>query len=174
MDLRYPMAFQAWQQRGIQCRRGPGGRERFSFARVGMDFDSSGEGRIKKMSICWYCYWGWAKSVFNIYRDALFKLKKRGSSESPMHFGPAHIVWEDEDWNSVDWCLENFDKHRSDYSDSELRVVRWSLMKLKRLSPEERDPEPEEYDGESPEKFPPEVEVEFPHIARIMIEECLN
>jgi hypothetical protein len=107
--------------------------------------------------ICWYCHWGWAKPVADIYSQALEKL---GGYEMALHYGPAHIVWEDENWDSVTWCLENFDKYKGDKSEEELEVVRWSLEELAKIPLEQREIEPEDYDGENPQNYPPGEGVE--------------
>lgn len=101
--------------------------------------------------ICWYCYWGWPKPVAEIYREALNRL---GGNESPLDYGPSHIVWADENFDSVEWCLEHFDECRRDYTDEELAVVRWSLEEMAKIPLEIRNPWPEDYDGEHPENFP--------------------
>ena len=80
--------------------------------------------------MCWYCHWGWPKPVADIYLEAVDRLY---GNEWPLHWSASHIVWEDCNFNSAQWCLDHFDEYRGDYSDSELRVVRWSLMKLARL-----------------------------------------
>ena len=108
------------------------------------------------MGICWYCYWGWAKPVAEIYTAALEAL---GGDSDPLHFGPAHIVWEDENWDSARWCLDNFEKYPGDNSAEELAIVRWSLEELEKLPIEQREIEPEDYDGQHPERYPPTVEV---------------
>lgn len=108
--------------------------------------------------ICWYCHWGWARPVAEIYKAALEKLD---GYSGPLHCGPSHIVWEDENWDSADWCLENFEKYAvgCGYSDEELAVVRWSLEELAKLPLEQREIEPDDYDGFHPERYPPAVEV---------------
>ncbi|GAH65571.1 unnamed protein product, partial [marine sediment metagenome] len=45
------------------------------------------------------------------------------------------------------------------HSEYELAVVRWSLEKLAELPLEQREIEPEDYDGFHPERYPPTVEV---------------
>ena len=108
------------------------------------------------MGICWYCHWGWAKPVAEIYLAALEKLD---GWEGPLHYGPAHIVWDDENFDSAERCLESFDEYRGDYTDEELEVVRWSLEELAKLPLGDRCIEPDSYDGEHPELYPPRVEV---------------
>ena len=102
------------------------------------------------MGMCWYCHWGWPKPVADIYDKGV-----EMSSWSAMHFGPGHIVWEDENFDSPEWCLENFEKYKRDYSDEELEGVRWSLEELAKLPLEIRDPQPDDYDDANPAKYPP-------------------
>jgi len=106
--------------------------------------------------ICWYCHWGWAESVANIYKEAL---KKLDNYDSPLHFGPSHIVWEDENFenHNIKWCLENFDEYKSDYTNEELEIVKWSLEELLKMPENERCIEPDDYDEEHPELFPPKI-----------------
>lgn len=106
--------------------------------------------------VCWYCYWGWAKPVAEIYLKALEDLGGNGSS---LHSGPAHIVWEDENFGSAEWCLEHFDEYSEGHSDAYLEIVRESLEKLAALPLEVRCVEPADYDGEHPELYPPLVEM---------------
>lgn len=118
------------------------------------------------MSYCWYCYWGWAKPAADIYEEAVRRL---GGDSHYLHYGPAHIVWEDENWDCVEWCLDNFDSWvkdvapnmGTDYTPSkeQYEVVRWSLLELQKIPLEELEVEPEDYDGENPKLFPPNVEV---------------
>ena len=68
------------------------------------------------MGICWYCYWGWPKQIAEIYKKAL---KELDGYSAPLHFGPAHIVWDDENFDSGEWCLEHFDDYKGDYSEEE-------------------------------------------------------
>ena len=72
----------------------------------------------------------WPKPVAEIYRKALILLNGK---VSPLHFGPAHIVWEDANFESVGWCLDHFDEYRGDYSDDELAIVKQSLRELAAL-----------------------------------------
>lgn len=79
---------------------------------------------------CWYCHYGWPKPVADIYHAAVAALKDIGSSYHPLHFGPAHIVWEDENFDCAQACLDTFEEYRGDYSDEELAIVRQSLEAL--------------------------------------------
>ncbi len=107
------------------------------------------------MGICWYCHWGWSQPVKEIYNEACEKL----GYESPLHSGPAHVVWEDEGFGSAELCLVNFDQYKGDYTDEELQVVRWSLEELVKIPLNIRCPQPENYDGENPSWFPPAADI---------------
>jgi len=61
--------------------------------------------------------------------------------------------------DSAELCLETFEEHKGDCSPEELEVVRWSLEELAKIPLDDRCIEPEDYDGENPELFPPTVEV---------------
>lgn len=98
---------------------------------------------------CWWCTWGWPKVIADIYLDALNKLD---GDYTPLKFGPAHIVWEDENFNSAKWCIENFDKNSDNLNEYEKQVVLESLINLENV-PNEFKTEP--YSGDEPEKFPP-------------------
>lgn len=88
--------------------------------------------------MCWYCEWGLPKPVADIYTEALEKL---GGYKHPLHYAAAHTVWDDYNFSdkSIQWCIDNFNKYRGDYTDSELRVVMWSLLKLLQIPENERD-----------------------------------
>lgn len=106
--------------------------------------------------ICWSCYWGWPRPVAEIYLRALAELD---GNEIPLLSGPAHIVWEDENFDSAEWCLENFDTYKCDYEENKLNVVRRSLEELAKLPIEVRCIEPHDYDGANPQNFPPSADV---------------
>ena len=103
------------------------------------------------IGVCWWCHWGWPKPIRDIYIEAVRKLE---DNESPLLFGPAHIVWEDENWDAAQWCLDHFDEFRGDHSDEDLEVVRWSLEELLKVDKEFMTV-PEDYDGENPQNYPP-------------------
>jgi len=107
--------------------------------------------------ICWYCHWGWAKPVAELYQESLRRLN---DNESPLHYSASHIVWDDENFedDDIEWCLKHFDEFRGDYSEKDLSVVKWSLEELLKIPENVRCIEPEDYDGEHPELFPPTVE----------------
>ena len=112
------------------------------------------------MGICWYCHWGWAKPVADIYAAALAKLD---GDESPLEYGPAHIVWGDENWEdgNIDFCIEacNDAGFLERFAQSDIDIVHWSLIELRKIPEDVRCCCPEDYDDERPELFPPTCEV---------------
>jgi len=99
---------------------------------------------------CWWCYHGWPKPIYDIYKRAVDKL----GSTIPLECGPAHIVWSDENFDCAQWCLDNFDKYKGDYSEEELEIIKQSLYELLEVS-DEFKAEPAGYDGDRPENYPP-------------------
>lgn len=113
------------------------------------------------MGICWYCYWGWSKPVADIYTRFVAV-----AGESAMHYGPAHIVWDDENFERecVQYCVDGFDADDAHWNDGrhtrdELEAVRQSLFALLALPDAELAPMPEDYDDEHPADYPPAVEM---------------
>ena len=104
--------------------------------------------------MCWYCYWGCSLEV-----QAIYDKHVAVAGESAMDYGPAHIVWGDENYQreSVQWCLDRFDEYQHGHGDAELAAVRASLVDLLALPDHILDPEREDYDGEHPENYPPTV-----------------
>lgn len=90
----------------------------------------------------------WPKKIQDIYNEALRRLGSNGddSKETPLHFGPAHIVWEDSNFGSAEWCLENFDRYTDGFTKEEMDIVKWSLQELAKLPIEEREIEPDDND----------------------------
>lgn len=109
------------------------------------------------MGICWYCHWGWPKAIRDIYDQVLAKL----DGNEPLHFGSAHIVWEDDNFDSAQWCLDNFDKYADDLSEKEKTIVRESLEQLLLISGRIISAQPENYDDEHPENYPPPSDIEW-------------
>ena len=125
------------------------------------------------MSICWYCQWGWPKAIAEIYLrarrdidDALAAGEENWQGEpdcgeTAMDFGPAHVVWSDENFDSTDWCLEHCDAPQfKDWNKEALKIVRRSLRELASLPLAIRLP-PEGFseDDDRPELYPPEMPV---------------
>jgi hypothetical protein len=114
------------------------------------------------MSICWHCYWGWPKVIADIYDSAV---KKLSGDNNVLHFGPSHIVWEDENWKDhhIKFCLQALkeDKHNYTdiYSQEELEICKWSLKELLKIPYNQRDYEPKDYDEENPKDFPPPKDI---------------
>jgi len=113
------------------------------------------------MSMCWWCHWGWPKPIADIYIKAV---KDLGGFLNALHFGPSHIVWEDENWDCAQWCLDHFDEYGGDYDEEELAIVRRSLEELL-LVPDEYKEWPAEYDGNNPGQFPPPAHWTMIHAA---------
>jgi hypothetical protein len=90
---------------------------------------------------CYWCHWGWPRPIRDIYDDCV---KKLGGNWLPLHCGPSHIVWEDENWTSAQWCLDHFDEYSDNRSEHELKVIRESLERLLEV-PEEMKVEPSGY-----------------------------
>lgn len=113
------------------------------------------------MGICWFCYWGWPKPVREIYDDALQRLD--GNADA-LEFGPAHIVWSDENFDDdcVRWCLNEIANNRMVYElgDREVSIVKHSLERLLLVPPEMRDvPAGYAEDDDHPELYPPSFAV---------------
>ena len=112
------------------------------------------------MELCWYCHWGWPDAVAKIYEEAEAKC-----GYDPLHFGPSHIVWEDENFEDshIDFCIaECADLAKYDYSvktPAQMAVVLESLQKLRAIPEAVRCCEPKEYKGELPDNFPPPPEL---------------
>lgn len=107
------------------------------------------------MSICWYCHWGWPATVRHIYKKAAEELKVIGSGTEPLNYGPGHVVWDDENFDSAEWCIEHFSEFDHDLSAAEREIVMRSLVELAKVPKEFRCTEPEDYDGEHPQVYPP-------------------
>jgi len=112
--------------------------------------------------ICWYCHWGWSKPVADIYRAALADFD---GCESPLDYGPGHIVWSDENFDddSIDYCIkacDDVDFYSDSLSVEDLEKCRKWLQELRKIPEEIRCCEPDGYDGERPELFPPVLPVE--------------
>ena len=109
------------------------------------------------MAICWYCHWGWSEPVAAIYRRYLAV-----AGESAMHYGPAHIVWEDENFEreSVQGCLDHVNEYRHETAtDEQHAAVKASLEALLALPDDLLDPCPMDYDNENPTQYPPAVKM---------------
>jgi len=138
------------------------------------------------MMICWYCHWGWPKPVREIYDRAeseidailddlwlagegdglspeyLSAIRTAECGEHALKFGPAHVVWEDENWGCARSCMKDCGAPGfSDWPPAILDVVRRSLRELMALPAEVRNVEPKDYDGEHPENFPPPAGMEM-------------
>ena len=124
---------------------------------------------------CWYCHWGWSAPVVAIYLSAQRDIDDclelcaandwnspadPSSAEMALKYGPAHIVWSDENFDrgSLEYCLEDCNHPRfAHWPPLALAIVRRSLRRLLALPAEICDPCPKDYDGLLPENFPPTV-----------------
>jgi hypothetical protein len=108
------------------------------------------------MGVCWFCHWGWAPEVARIYNNALKKLEAIGSDWMPLNFYISHIVWEDENFedSSIDFCLKTIEEKDHECTQEVAEIVKESLLLLKKVPIEYRE-EPEDYDDENPENYPP-------------------
>ena len=108
--------------------------------------------------MCWYCRWGVPVAVADIYYIAEKKLGE--TFPMAMHYGPAHIVWDDNNLSdeNIKWCIEHFDEYKHGYPESELEVVMWSLKELLKIPEKERDIAPEDDEGCHLMDIPPTVE----------------
>jgi hypothetical protein len=122
-----------------------------------------------QMSRCWHCYWGMSKPVKAVYDKYLALLD---GDDTALNYGPGHIVWDDENMSDdhIQWCIDEAEKwntHEWDkdwptsmkrdgptFSSQVLQIAIDSLKELKQV-PEKWRLEPENYDGEHPENFPP-------------------
>lgn len=122
------------------------------------------------MGYCWYCHWGWPKAILDIYKKAKEDIDFIGDhGESCLEFGPAHIVWSDENWEdaNIDYCIgECYPKaHWNEFSPEVFEIIKRSLEELKAIPLAVRLPSKgfeEECDGNNdyllPENFPPTEE----------------
>lgn len=103
------------------------------------------------MAICWHCHWGWSPEVKAIYQRGI-----DAAGYLSMHYGPAHIVWEDENFETshIQWCIDHASEYRNNLTDEQFKAVVDSLKELLTV-PEPLRLEPEDYDDEHPENFPP-------------------
>lgn len=104
---------------------------------------------------CWFCYWGWAKPIADIFDAAV----AQAGFEEALTYGRGHIVWADENFDdrSIQFCLNLKDSDLGNYQEYDAIVID-SLKKLLEV-PEYMRLEPEDYDDENPQDFPPAFEV---------------
>jgi len=103
------------------------------------------------MSICWYCHWGWHPQVEEIYRRGYELIG------GEMSRGPGHIVWGDEnfDTETILGEIARAPNHADYVSAEDISVIVQSLNELLAVPEEVRCCEPEDYDGEHPDMYPP-------------------
>lgn len=83
----------------------------------------------------------WKDKVFELYNFICNNNNEDDQIFMAMNFGPAHIVWEDHNFDSasIQWCLDNFEYYKSDHSEENLKRVKWSLEGLLLLLPKYED-----------------------------------
>lgn len=106
---------------------------------------------------CWYCFWGWATPVAEIYLESKALLH---GDDSALQFGPAHVVWSDENWgtSTIELCLKECENH-TDLDPKDLLIVKNSLIRLLEIPEEVRECEPKDYDGINPGNYPPKTDI---------------
>lgn len=83
--------------------------------------------------ICYFCYWGWPRQIYDIYKEAVRRLR---GDNTALRYGPAHVVWEDENFGCAKQCLDDIETYDGDLLKYELEVVRWSLEQLDKVPDE--------------------------------------
>lgn len=94
----------------------------------------------------------WSEAVEKIYADALAAMD---GDESPLRFGPGHIVWDDGNFDDDDirFCLDLCDSQRASFLDrfdeADLEIVRASLEGILAIPRADRgnDPADEQWEG---------------------------
>jgi hypothetical protein len=106
--------------------------------------------------MCWFCYWGWPLPIAEVFRRAFDAIETLGEDgETRLCYGPAHVVWEDENFDLAEDCIaECDDPDFAEWPPEVLRIVRQSLRELAAVPDEYKRP-PAGYDGDRPEDFPP-------------------
>lgn len=103
--------------------------------------------------VCWYCHYGWPEAVVAIYYAHVER-----AGEDAMHYGAAHVVWDDENFDraSVQRCVERCEKESDTFTPAEVAAVRDSLVALLALPEAVRVPRPD-YDctQHDAEDYPP-------------------
>ena len=82
-------------------------------AKIGLDYDTA------------------KKQITQIYTEAERRLC---DYTDPLEYGPAHIVWADDNYGLAEDCLETFDIYNGyPYAPEYLAIVRWSLEELRKI-----------------------------------------
>lgn len=109
------------------------------------------------MGICWTSYWGLPKPVAEIFQRAEAEL-----TDDVLEYGPGHIVFSDYNLEDrhITYCLDLLlaRDYKYELSEREQTSLFGYLQELLAIPESERCIVPEEYDGEHPENFPPQVE----------------
>ncbi len=96
--------------------------------------------------ICWYCHWGWPEQTSAIYERAASAI-----GEDALDYGSGHVVWSDEnfDTENIESCIRDAELMGAD----PIEIA--ALKELLAVPESIRCCEPDEYDGRSPQNFPP-------------------
>jgi len=83
----------------------------------------------------------WPPAVWAIYERHCRAIDQLGfNGELEMGYGPAHLVWDDENWRCIQFCLDECEGWtRREVSAEVLAIVRQSLLDLLQLGPEVLD-----------------------------------
>lgn len=79
--------------------------------------------------------------IIEIYENARRAFRRLGIEEEferAMHFGPAHIVWDDGNYDCALWCVKRFDQHSEGLSVCARAIVMWSLVELVAVTPQRK------------------------------------
>jgi len=70
--------------------------------------------------------------IYQKYEARLDLLSGPGTGFSALNFGPAHIVWEDHNFEDrhIEYCIRHAQEHRAKLTDAELELVLESLQEL--------------------------------------------
>lgn len=125
--------------------------------------------------MCYWCYWGWPVELADIHDESVERIEaileplrfnketfeevqtEPPSGFSALHFGPGHVLWEDENWDCADYCLKECDGEMVEgWVPAAVEVLRDSLRRVIAL-PDHLKREPEGYseDETDPKDFPP-------------------
>lgn len=119
---------------------------------------------------CWYCYYGWPKAIYDIYKSAKNELLELGYGAGILHYSFSHIVWEDENFDkySINYCISIVDKTNAywndgRYSELEKLIALSSLVNLLSLPDEyfDLDDEWQEAEGDDIENYPPPIDMDW-------------
>jgi hypothetical protein len=117
------------------------------------------------MGVCWYCHWGWAKPVADVYKKYLDLLE---GDDMLLGYQQGHIVWSDENFETenIQYCIDHADEHwnQEEVTKEQHDLITESLRELLLIPEEIRCCCPEDYPDDNdadPENYPPPVGLEM-------------